>query len=103
MSKYHHITIKRRPPHSNPDQAKPVTEVVFETENPDAATPSILAALDELGVAKADSGKLIELGEIEPLDSFPFGPDAGKPDWKDKNVKVWLIDSPNEALQPIAD
>jgi hypothetical protein len=38
MGKYHHRTISRRPLHSNPDQAKPVAEVVFEAENPHTAT-----------------------------------------------------------------
>ena len=89
MSKYYHATVTRRPVQSTSHQAKPVAEVVFESENPDTATQSILKALDELGVAKADLGKLIELGEIEHLSQFPFGPDADKPDWNDKTVKVW--------------
>ena len=96
MSRYHHTTIKRRPLHSNPDQAKPVAEVVFEAENPHTATSSILDALDALGIPRADSATLTEFGGIERLDSFPFGPDAGKPDWSNESVKVWLIDSPNQ-------
>jgi hypothetical protein len=36
------------------------------------------------------------------LDSFPFGLDAGKPDWSNETVKVWLIDSPNEVMQATA-
>lgn len=95
MSKYHHTTIKHRPLRSNPDQAKPVAEVVFEAENSHTATSSILDALDTLGIPKADSATLTEFGRIERLDSFPFGLDADKPDWSNESVKVWLIDPPN--------
>jgi hypothetical protein len=91
-NKYHHAIIKRRPLHSNPDQAKPVAEVVFEAENPHTATSSILDALDALAIPRADSATLTEFGGIERLGSFPFGPDADKPDWSNKNVKVWLIE-----------
>jgi len=100
MSKYHHTTIKRRPSHSNPDDASPVAEVVFEAENPHTVTLFILDALDALGVPRADSSTLTEFGEIHRLDSFPFGLDAGKPHWTNESVKVWLIDSPNQAVQP---
>lgn len=102
MSKYHHTTIKRRPLHSNPDQAKPVAEVVFEAENPHTATSSILDALDALGIPRVDSATLTEFGGIERLDSFPFGLDADKPDWSNESVKVWLIDSPNQVIQRTA-
>src|SRR5438874_327797 len=53
MSKYHHTTIKRRPSHSNPDDASPVAEVVFEAENPHTVTLFILDALDALGTPSA--------------------------------------------------
>ncbi len=96
MNKYHHTIIYRRPLRSNPDQAKPVAEVVFEAENPQTATSFIVDALDALGIPKADSATLTEFGGIERLDSFPFGPDAGKPDWRNESVKVWLIDSPSD-------
>src|SRR5437764_493519 len=46
------------------------------------------------------SSTLTEFGEIHRLDSFPFGLDAGKPHWTNESVKVWLIDSPNQAVQP---
>ena len=92
MSKYYHTTVNRRPVRSTPDQAKTVAEVVFETEDPNAATSSILDALDILGVPRAGSDVLTEFGKIERLDQFPFGPNAEKPDWKNENVKVWLIE-----------
>lgn len=94
ISKYHHTIIKRRPLRSNPDQAKPVAEVVFEAEKTHTATLSILDALDSLGIPKADSATLTGFGGIERLGSFPFGLDADKPDWCNESVKVWLIDSP---------
>lgn len=97
MSKYHHTTIKRRPLQSNPEQAKPVAEVVFEAENPHTATSFIFDALDALGIPRADSATQTELGKISRLDSFPFGLDAGKPDWSNESVKVWPI----EILQTI--
>jgi hypothetical protein len=100
MSNYYHTTIKRRPLRSNPDQAKRVAEVVFETENPHRATSAILDALDALGVPRADSATLTEFGDIARLDSFPFGPDAHKPDWSDESVKLWLIDSPTQSDPP---
>jgi hypothetical protein len=93
MSQYHHTTIKRRPLHSNPDQAKSVADVVFEAENPHTSTSSILDALDALGIPRADSSTLTEFGAIDRLDGFPFGLDADKPDWSNESVKVWLIDS----------
>ncbi len=65
---------------------------MFEAENPHTATSSILDALEALGVPRADSATLTEFGGIERLDSFPFGFDAGKPDWSNESVKVWLID-----------
>jgi hypothetical protein len=95
MSKYHHTTINRRPVRSAPDQAKLVAEVIFEAENPRAARESILEALDTLGIPKAGPNTLTEFGPTNHLDSFPFGPDADKPNWSDESVRVWLIDSPN--------
>ena len=63
MSRYHHTTIKRRPLHSNPDEAKPVAEVVFETENPHTATSFILDALDATHDLYFDRVSQIELKE----------------------------------------
>ena len=92
MSKYHHTTINRRPLRSSLDQAKTVAEVVFEAENPDISTHFILDALDTLGVPKADSATLTEFGEIQQLDSMPFGLNADKPDWQNESIKLWLIE-----------
>jgi hypothetical protein len=98
MSKYHHTVIKRRPLHSNPAEAKPVAEVVFEAENPHTATSFVLDALDGLGIARADSGTLTEFGDIVRVDGAP----PGNPDWSNENVKVWLINSSNQSLEPTA-
>jgi hypothetical protein len=91
MSKYQHTTIKRRPLRSNPDQGKPVAEVVFEAENSHTATSFILDALVALGIPRADSATLTEFGGIARLDSFPFGLDSDKPDWSNESVRVWLV------------
>lgn len=91
MSRFHHTTVKRRPVHSNPDQAKTVAEVVFETKDPNAATSFILDAVDALGVPRSDSTTLTELGDIIRLEHLPFGLDLEKPDWANESVKMWLI------------
>jgi hypothetical protein len=64
-------------------------------ESPRHGLPGTCRSLDALGIPRADSTTLTEFGEIERLDSFPFGLDAGKADWSNESVKVWLIDSPN--------
>jgi hypothetical protein len=87
MSKYHQTIINRRLLHSNPAEAKPVAEVVFEAESPHTATSFVLDALDALGIARADSGTLTEFGDIVRVDRAP----PGNPDWTNENVKVWLI------------
>lgn len=91
MNSYHHTTVSRRPVRSDPGQAEQIAEVVFEAEDPQAATTDILDdALVALGVAKADSSMQTEFGPIE-LCSLPFGHDADKPSWSNESVKVWLL------------
>ena len=65
--------------------------IVFEAENPDTSTQSILDALDALGIPKADSLTRTEFGKIERLDRLPFGLNADKPNWQNENIKLWLI------------
>ncbi len=91
MSNYH-TTVRRREVASSPDQAKQIAEVVFEAEDSNVGTSSVLDALDALGLGRADAGKFIEFGEIESLGSLPFGLDNERPDWAKENVKVWLIE-----------
>jgi hypothetical protein len=93
MSQYHHTTISRRPVRSTPNQAKTVADVVFEADDPHAATAFILDALDALGIPRAGSDVLTEFGKIDRLDQFPFGPNADKPDWQNESVKLWLIET----------
>jgi len=91
MSNYYHTIVKRREIQSSPDQAKRTAEVVFQAADSNIGTTSVLDALDALGIAKADVGKLTEFGDIERLDSLAFGLNAEHPDWTDGSVKVWLI------------
>jgi hypothetical protein len=65
---------------------------VFQAEDSNIGTTSVLDALDALGIAKADVGKLTEFGDIERLDSLPFGLNADQPDWTGGSAKVWLIE-----------
>ena|SRR6266480_1632507 len=102
MSNYHHTIVSRRPLHSAPTEAKPVAEVVFEAENPHTATGFILDALDALGVTKTDSGMLSGFGNIVRLDGPPAGMPIDKPDWRNESVKLWLIKSSNQTMQPTA-
>ena len=95
MGNYHHTIVKRRPLHSNPAEAKPVAEVVFEAENPHTATSFVLDALDALGIPRPDSPTLTEFGDIVGLDSLPSGMVAQKLDWSNESVRVWLIESSN--------
>jgi hypothetical protein len=99
---YHHTIISRRPLHSAPAEAKPVAEVVFEAENPHTATGFILDALDVLRVPKADSGTVSEFGSITRLDGPPVGMPLDKPAWSNESVKLWLIKSSNQTMQPTA-
>lgn len=88
---YHHTTINRRAARSGPDQGKLVAYIVFEAENPDTSTQSILDALDALGIPKADSFTRTEFGKIERLDRLPFGLNGDKPNWQNESIKLWLI------------
>src|SRR5438128_1685556 len=93
MSKCYFAFISRRPLHSSPTEAETIAQVYFEADDPHSATSLVLEALDALGISKADSEILTEFSCIVP----DVGQPAGRPDWSNETVKVWVERSYNSS------
>lgn len=94
MKTYYFTTVTQQHHCAEDQDAIPIAEVAFQSDEPHAIFSFVLEALDSFKLTKhKGSGFSYSQSEISLLADLPPEKLASKPDWSNNHIKIWIIKS----------